>query len=158
MDYYIEVVKPNNDFYVKQCLEIASKYHVDKGGKLGYYNAVKKDCEFIICAISDEKVLGYLGVHKNRYGEMVVVQTAVDKDFQGKGIATSLMRFLKHHSLGTSKIISFVDKDNLPAIKLHLGMGFNHSEESYDMYFEINTSKIVGNEILQETVEERENF
>ena len=153
LDYKIEVFRPNNKFYIDQCLKIAYSYHVDNGGFLGYRNAVKDACDYVICAVHGEEVLGYLGVNFNQRKELVIVQTAVKEEYKRQGIATELLLYLKHHSLGFEKIVSFVDKQNQPSIKMHLHMDFRYQNCGPDIFFEMPTKFIEGNEILQETTE-----
>ena len=149
----IKVITPKDKFYIDQCLEIAKDNHVDNGGKLSYYMAVKDGCDYIICAIKGEKVLGYLGVNKNLRQEFVVVQIAVGKDEREKGVGTALLQYLKHHSKSVKQIISFADKDNIPSINMHKKSGFKQIDEEYDYYFELKTEKIKDNQTLEFTDE-----
>lgn len=153
MEYFeIKVVRPNEEFYINQCLEIARQNHVDNGGYLSHYKAVRNACDYIICAVKNEKVVGYLGVDYDRIrNEYVIVQSAVVDSERGKGIGTKMMNFLKHHSLEAKQIISFVDKDNVASNKIHLKNGFTQVDEEYDYYYELKTENILDNQSMNYT-------
>ena len=148
-DLEIIVVSPADDLYIDQCVEIARENHISKGGFIPYLLAVKKSCDYIICAVNDDKVLGYLGVNFNRLlKEFIITQVAVTKKCQAKGIGTKLMTYLKEHSLQAKKIISFVEKRNINSIKMHRRVGYCSFDEGYDYLFEINTSIVKDNQCL----------
>lgn len=156
-DFQIIVVCPADEFYINQCIEIARENHSMYGGFIPYLYAVKKSCDYIICAIKNEKVLGYVGVNFNRVlKEYIIPQVAVKKIEAGKGIGTKLMNYLKNHSLEAKKILSFVEKSNEPSNKMHLKVGFKKVEEYYDYYYELNTSEVKNNQYLKYSLAEAE--
>lgn len=157
-DYHIMVVSPSDEFYINQCIEIARENHAMYGGFIPHLYAVKKSCDYIICAVKGEEVLGYVGVNFNRLlNEYIVSQAAVKKIESGKGIGTKLMKYLIHHSSEVRKIISFVEKSNTPSNRMHLKAGFKCIDEGYDYYYVINTYQVKDNQKLKYYYFEAEN-
>lgn len=151
----IKVVANDSRKYVLQCLEIFRENHVDNGGMLKNMLAVLMS-DYILLAVKDEKVLGYLVLVENHVkdNDIFFGQLAVKKSEQHKGIGTALVDYAIKHSLNYDYITSNVRRDNTPSNNLHLKMGFEQFErETKDYYYQLSTEKIKDREKLQFTEE-----
>ena len=158
MDYQIKVISPSNMQYLHQCLEIAEENLEENGGTL-MFPSIICHCQYIICAVKEDNVIGYIGLVKNFAikNDLYVMQIAVRKNEMGKGVGTSLMKYLLQHSKGNKYITSNVKANNTRSNKLHSKMGFERFD-SYSGYLYLKeTDKIANNEYLFYTEEEKEN-
>lgn len=157
-DFEIKVVHNNNKNIVGECLGIAKQNHLINGGTLRFMSIVQNS-DYIICAVKDEKVLGYIGMVKDFIfkGDFYIYQLAIKKDEMQKGIATSLMNYVKSHSKGYVAITSNVRKDNIPSFRLHEKLGFVPYDTSREQFtFVLPTEHIVNNDKIKYTDEENE--
>lgn len=150
MDFKIKVVSGKDEFYIKQCLEIAKENHVKNGGTLNY-EAIVQYSKYVICAVQGKQVLGYVGMVKDFLlkDDFYVYQIAVAKAYAGNGIGSALMNYVKHHSKGFPVITSNVMKNNESSNKMHLKAGFTQLDTSSDEYtYILKTDNIAENEYI----------
>lgn len=160
MEYKLIVFKPKNHIdYVIQCLEIARQNHVDNGGTLRYATIVQNS-KYLICAVKDNKVLGYAGMVEDFVieNDFYIYQIAIDKNYAGKGIGTNLMEFIKTHSKGYSYITSSVRKNNKISNKLHKKSGFEKFDINEDEYVYFLPTQYIKNNNKIKFIENEEFF
>lgn len=81
---------------------------------------------FLLAVDAQERLLGFhwTKVHPDGAGEVYVV--GVDPDTQGNGLGRLLtvagLRFLQ--DIGCSRVLLYVEADNVPAVKVYQGLGF----------------------------------
>lgn len=151
----IKVIRNDDRKYVLQCLEIFRENHVNNGGMLKNMLAVLMS-DYIVCALKDDKVVGYLVLVEDHVKENDVFfeQLAVKKSEQHKGIGTTLVEYVKNHSLNYSYITSNVRGDNDASNNLHLKMGFEQARRGvYDYVYTLSTDKLQDRLPLQLTEE-----
>ena len=154
-NFDIKVVSPSNLEYLTQCLDIAEENLEANGGTL-MFPSIVCHCQYIICAVKEEKILGYLGLVKNFAikNDLYIMQIAVRKNQMNQGIGTSLVEYLKCHSKGYEYITSNVKVDNQASNKLHQKMGFERFDSYSGYLYLMNVDKIDKNEYLFFTEEQ----
>ncbi|MBU1262827.1 ribosomal protein S18-alanine N-acetyltransferase [bacterium] len=92
--------------------------------KESFVEEIKGGSEFYV-AKEEGKIIGYLGFYKIE-DEMQLVNLAVTKSRQGKGIGSDLLKWALKlaKSLGAKKAILEVEKENLRAISFYHKFGF----------------------------------
>jgi len=155
-EYQIKVVNSFDKEYVNQCIEIAKQHEK----ALGHYEGVLIS-NYIICADKSGKVLGFIGMidDKCMSGDFYISQVAVDKEEMGKGIASELLKYVKHHSKGYTRITSDIKLDNKRSISLHEKAGFEkigYCQSLRSFRYSIAVDKIDNNEYIQYTEAESE--
>ncbi len=83
---------------------------------------IKNDYVHIYVYEEDNKVLGFVQI-ENHFEITDIINIAVDKDYQGKGIGKKLLQYLIDNT-EAEKIMLEVKENNIPAIKLYESMGF----------------------------------
>ena len=84
--------------------------------------AVKKDYTHIYVYEEDNNVLGFIHI-ENHFEITDVINIAVDKNYQGRGIGKILLQYVIDNT-EADKIMLEVKENNVPAIKLYEALGF----------------------------------
>ena len=84
--------------------------------------AVKKDYTHIYVYEEDNNVLGFIHI-ENHFEITDVINIAVDKNYQGRGIGKILLQYVIDNT-EAEKIMLEVKENNVPAIKLYEALGF----------------------------------
>ena len=84
--------------------------------------AVKKDYTHIYVYEEDNNVLGFIHI-ENHFEITDVINIAVDKNYQGRGIGKILLQYVIDNT-EADKIMLEVKENNIPAIKLYEALGF----------------------------------
>jgi len=84
--------------------------------------AVKKDYTHIYVYEDDNNVLGFIHI-ENHFEITDVINIAVDKNYQGRGIGKILLQYVIDNT-EADKIMLEVKENNVPAIKLYESLGF----------------------------------
>jgi len=84
--------------------------------------AVKKDYTHIYVYEEDNNVLGFIHI-ENHFEITDVINIAVDKNYQGRGIGKILLQYVIDNT-EADKIMLEVKENNKPAIKLYEALGF----------------------------------
>jgi len=157
-DFEIKVVKTTNLEIMQQCIDIVCENLVVNGGTLKFPTIIYR-CQYIICAVKDDKVLGFAGMVKNfaKANDFYIMQIAVHKPEMGKGIGSALMEYLIHHSRGFDYITSNAEENNVASNNLHLKMGFEQFKSNSGYFYILPTEKIRDNAYIHFTEEEKEN-
>lgn len=153
-NYEIKVVENNRIFYIHQCLAIAQENLVENGGTLRFPSLVRS-CKYVVCALKDDEVLGYVGLVENfaTDDDLYVMQIAVKKSEAGKGIGSQLLEYVKQHSKGYRFISSHVDKSNAISNKLHIKEGFEIIDTGSRNLYIFPTNRIAERDTLSYTDE-----
>ncbi len=134
---FIKIFSNQNESIVNQCNFIAHKYNKKNGGILEFDN-LASDSKYIICALKNNKVIGFLCLKEyEAFPNSIYVELiATDKEYLKLGIATDLINY----SIDFGKknkyksIIANVKKTNQQShnlfIKLKFSL-FNMKEEEY---------------------------
>ena len=83
--------------------------------------AVKNDYTHIY-VYEDNNILGFVHI-ENHYEITDIINIAVDKEYQGKGIGKSLLQYVIDNT-NADKILLEVKDNNISAIKLYESLGF----------------------------------
>ncbi|MEK9149630.1 MAG: ribosomal protein S18-alanine N-acetyltransferase [Candidatus Desantisbacteria bacterium] len=121
MDILIEKMKEDD---LDSVLAIENEVFVFPWQRESFAEEIKQGSEFYV-AKEKEKIMGYLGFYRVE-DEMQLVNLAVTKSRQGKGIGSELLKWaLKQaKSLGAKKAFLEVEKGNSRAISLYHKFGF----------------------------------
>lgn len=84
--------------------------------------AVKKDYTHIYVYEEDNNVLGFIHI-ENHFEITDVINIAVDKNYQGRGIGKILLQYVIDNT-EADKIMLEVKENNVPAIKLYESLDF----------------------------------
>ena len=84
--------------------------------------AVKKDYTHIYVYEEDNNVLGFIHI-ENHFEITDVINIAVDKNYQGRGIGKILLQYVIDNT-EADKIMLEVKENNVPAIKLYEALDF----------------------------------
>ena len=84
---------------------------------------IKNDYVHIYVYEEDNKVLGFIQI-EDHFEITDIINIAVDKDYQGKGIGKKLIQYVIDNT-SSDKIMLEVKDINIPAITLYSNMGFN---------------------------------
>lgn len=152
-DYEIKVVKSTDTKYVNQCIEIAKQYPKE----IGHHESVIMS-DYLICADKKGRVIGFIALIGNDIllNEFYVTQVAVAKSKTRQGIASALLKYVKKHSKGYTRITSDVKKDNIISINLHKKVGFetlSYCSDTKSFKMVIYVDKIADKEFIDYTDE-----
>lgn len=156
-DLEIKVVSSRENYYIGQCLQIATENHISNGGTLMYYDLVRH-AKYIVCAMKDGQVLGFAGMVEGFAvdNDFYVLQIAVRKDYSRKGVGSEILDYIVHHSKGYSVVTSNVKKTNEASNKLHLKAGFEQLDQFESYFYRLPTENIKNNQIMEYTEDENE--
>lgn len=148
MDTKVVVKSGKDEFYVNQCVNIAKEnYNCGYGDE----NRIKAS-KYLICAVKDEEVVGFIGLREEelRSAPVYITELSVKKDFQKQGIGSMLLEYLKTHSKNYSVIIVVNYRQCQELENLYLKHGFmlkrNFEQKRINFYPNRNDEK---NEYLQ---------
>ena len=145
------VTQGGNREYADQCIAIAEQHHVTNGGTLQFTQIVKY-AHYLVCALDDDKVVGYVGLVENGIidSDLYICQIAVDKEYAHQGIGTQLLDYVLHHSKKYKLVTSSVLAYNEYSQKLHEKLGFVVLKNNQYQYQYIRmTQDVVGNQELR---------
>ena len=93
--------------------------------------AVKNDYVHIYVYEENNNILGFIQI-EDHFEITDIINIAVDKEYQGKGIGTILLQYVIDNTKA-EKIMLEVKDINMPAIKLYSKLGFNqiHVRNNY---------------------------
>lgn len=152
-DIEIKVIKIWDKKYFDGCLQIARSY----AKELSHYEGILMS-HYVVCAIKEEKVLGYISlVDDNKFsGDLYMLQVAVDKEERGKGIANVLLDYVLHHSKGFTRVACDIKWNNEKSIKVHEKAGFTRKgncESGRSYRYVVMTENIKDNDYIEYTDE-----
>jgi ribosomal-protein-alanine N-acetyltransferase len=101
---------------------------------------IKNDYVHIYVYEEDNKVLGFIQIEEH-FEITDIINIAVDKDYQGKGIGTTLIQHVIDNTKA-EKIMLEVKANNDPAINLYNSMGFKQIHIRPN-YYEGNIDAII---------------
>ena len=102
--------------------------------------AVKKDYTHIYVYEDDNNVLGFIHI-ENHFEITDVINIAVDKNYQGRGIGKILLQYVIDNT-EADKIMLEVKENNVPAIKLYESLGFKQIHVRPN-YYEGNVDALI---------------
>ena len=104
---------------------IITENHVSNGGNL-FIDAIFMHNYAVL--VSDEKgvVVGYALVSNEfiKENDIYVLQAAIKKDLQGKGIGTKIYDFIKKNSKPYSYFTASASEENIQSVNFHKKQGF----------------------------------
>lgn len=101
---------------------------------------IKNDYVHIYVYEEDHKVLGFIQIEEH-FEITDIINIAVDKDYQGKGIGKKLIQYVIDNT-SAEKIMLEVKANNDPAINLYNSMGFKQIHIR-PKYYEGNIDAII---------------
>lgn len=101
---------------------------------------IKNDYVHIYVYEEDNKVLGFIQI-ENHYEITDIINIAVDKDYQGKGIGAALINYVIDNTTA-DKLMLEVKDNNVSAIKLYTKLGFNQIHIRSN-YYEDGTNALI---------------
>ena len=101
---------------------------------------IKNDYVHIYVYVSDNKVLGFIQI-EDHFEITDIINIAVDKDHQGKGIGKKLIQYVIDNTKA-DKLMLEVKVNNESAINLYKSMGFNQIHIRPN-YYEGNIDAII---------------
>lgn len=158
LDFEIKVISTQDKEYAEQCYEIAKENDVSNGGNIDEADLLRKMAKYIVCAVKDDEVLGYVGMGQNfvRNVNSFIVQFAVKKEYRRQGIGSALIDYVKHHSKETRTLIIKPQKKQAESDVFFEKMGFNRFIKFGIIYYRFYTKYIENNQYLKYTEEENE--
>ena len=139
---YKETTNANKEV-VAICEQIALENHVKNGGTLTYENLVR-DCEEIMYAEHENKVIGFAGLkyYESFKNGIYVEQIAVAKKCQGMGIGSGLIREAIKYARDNNieYIYANCKRTNKASYYMFKGLRFEEIEMSKKQYDELEFS------------------
>lgn len=106
----------------KEILEIIKSNHKANGGTLQNDHILPHDYNLIVEL--DGKIIGYAALKDKENNELYVSLIAIDKRYQGMGIASKIYEFLKKNTKQYTTLTADVRITNIGSQKLHKKQGF----------------------------------
>ena len=116
LNYQIKVVDTKHEKYFNQCKELAKENHVDNGGTVKDANLVDF-ANYIVCAVQDEKVVGFVALKPKVYGkyDVHIMQIVVKRELSDENLQNELFEYVLHHSMNFETVnikdLSFLNNE-----------------------------------------------
>lgn len=128
-------IRLGNDKDIQSVFELQKLFLAPFSLEQVKYEFLENPTSVIYVAIEDEKVVGFIDFWIT-FDSATICQIAVDKNFQNKGIATSLLTKSVEH-LKKEKVIFYtleVREENKAAISFYIKMGFEYVTKKIKYY------------------------
>ena len=95
---------------VEECEKLALQNHRRNGGTLRCLGLVESYADYLVYAVKDNKIVGFVAVTKDWMGknDLYLMQSAIDNNYKGQRIAPTMYDYILKHSKGYDYVTAHI--------------------------------------------------